>query len=146
MIKVKNPKTVLVLAGILIFLLGVGLGMLIQPVPLSPSFPNEINGRVEPSTIVPTAITIQGSFLCLPHRDTTGPQPLECAFGLKTADNTYYALDLSKLSEEAQNSAMNATYEVQGIFVALELLSNDHWQKYPIRGIIQAEKFTRLAE
>jgi hypothetical protein len=34
----------------------------------------------------------EGELTCLPHIDTEGPHDLMCAFGLKNADGTYYAL------------------------------------------------------
>ena len=34
----------------------------------------------------------QGTFVCLPHRNTGGPMTLECAFGLKDDEDNYYAL------------------------------------------------------
>jgi hypothetical protein len=37
-------------------------------------------------------ITVAGEYVCLPHKDTTGPQTQECAFGLKTDGGVYYAL------------------------------------------------------
>lgn len=37
-------------------------------------------------------VTVTGTFTCLPHKQTDGPQTLECAFGLRTEDGTYYAL------------------------------------------------------
>ena len=37
-------------------------------------------------------ITISGTIICLPHKNTTGPQTLECAFGLKAEDGNNYGL------------------------------------------------------
>ena len=38
------------------------------------------------------SITVSGLPICLPHRDSSGPQTLECAIGIKTDDGQYYAL------------------------------------------------------
>jgi len=35
--------------------------------------------------------TLAGTFVCLPHKGD-GPQTLECAYGLRTDDGRYYAL------------------------------------------------------
>jgi type II secretory pathway pseudopilin PulG len=35
---------------------------------------------------------VQGTVVCLPHRDTGGPITMECAFGLKDDQGNYYAL------------------------------------------------------
>lgn len=37
-------------------------------------------------------VTKSGTFGCLSHKDTSGPQTMECAFGLTTDDGTIYAL------------------------------------------------------
>lgn len=37
--------------------------------------------------------TIEGEVVCLPHKDTSGPQTLECAYGVKLEDGTYYGLE-----------------------------------------------------
>jgi len=36
--------------------------------------------------------TLEGTVVCLTHRNTSGPQTLECAIGFKTNDNKYYGL------------------------------------------------------
>ena len=38
-------------------------------------------------------ITISGEMICLPHRNTDGPQTLECAMGLKADNGNNYSLD-----------------------------------------------------
>jgi hypothetical protein len=48
----------------------------------------------EPRDIVRTPLTLTGTYLCLPHRDTSGPQTLECALGLQTDNGDYYAIGL----------------------------------------------------
>ena len=42
-----------------------------------------------------TNVTLSGEVACLPHKNTDGPQTLECAIGLHTDDNRYYALQYS---------------------------------------------------
>lgn len=37
-------------------------------------------------------VTVEGELVCLPHRDQTGPQTLECALGLKKNADTYYGI------------------------------------------------------
>lgn len=50
------------------------------------------------------AVTLEGVAVCLPHKDTDGPQTLECAVGIKTDDGTYYGISgdtSNKLASEA---------------------------------------------
>lgn len=39
-------------------------------------------------------VILVGEGVCLPHRNTSGPQTLECAFGLRTDDGKHYGVDL----------------------------------------------------
>ena len=52
---------------------------------------------VEPgsSYLTPQQVSLTGIYLCLPHRDTSGPQTMECALGMQTDDGAYYALDFN---------------------------------------------------
>ncbi|MEK7094366.1 MAG: hypothetical protein AAB903_03460 [Patescibacteria group bacterium] len=82
----------------------------------------------------PKRISLSGEYLCLPHKDTTGPQTDECASGLKTNDGYYYALDFSPMSQMVPDLKSGDGISANGIFVAVEQLSSDHWQNYPIKG------------
>jgi len=37
-------------------------------------------------------VTISGESVCLPHRDSTGPQTMECALGIQTKSGAFYAV------------------------------------------------------
>ncbi|MEK7101286.1 MAG: hypothetical protein AAB921_04300, partial [Patescibacteria group bacterium] len=78
--------------------------------------------------------TLSGTQVCLPHKDTTGPQTLECAIGMKTDGGEYYALDL----EAAANTSVmegGKRFTASGTITPIELLSSDQWQKYQVSGI-----------
>ena len=51
-------------------------------------------------TTTSTEVTVSGKLVCLPHKNTDGPQTLECAFGLRTDDNRHYALQYSPFPTE----------------------------------------------
>jgi hypothetical protein len=36
--------------------------------------------------------TFEGTAVCLPHKDSNGPQTLECAVGIKTNDGKFYGI------------------------------------------------------
>lgn len=38
-------------------------------------------------------ITVTGTTICLPHKNSSGPQTLECALGIKADDGNNYALN-----------------------------------------------------
>lgn len=45
-----------------------------------------------PSPKENSRMSVKGELVCLPHKDTDGPQTLECAYGFKAEDGKYYAL------------------------------------------------------
>ena len=82
-------------------------------------------------------MSITGEYTCLPHKNTSGPQTLECALGIKGNDGNYYSLDTNQIGMESVISIpTGSTIQVDGTFTPVEALSSDHWQKYNIRGII----------
>lgn len=74
-----------ILATILIFILNFTVGNQAN----APKPVTQQNNSSQPDD--GTFLTIVGEFVCLPHKDTTGPVTQECASGLKSED-TYYAL------------------------------------------------------
>ncbi len=94
---------------------------------------------------VPQKIVVEGVWECLPHKDTSGPQTLECGFGIKADQNgAHYALDLQSLKEYPVNFPTGSRIRVEGTFVPVEQLSSNAWQKYPIKGIISVTKIDTI--
>lgn len=85
--------------------------------------------------VAPYRGTLTGVFVCLPHKDTSGPQTLECAYGMKTEANEYYAIDLGLLSQDIPNLTSGNKFSANGLITPVEYLSSSNWQKYPIEGI-----------
>lgn len=99
------------------------------------------------NTYEPYRATLSGEYLCLPHVDTSGPQTLECAFGLKTDDGTYYALDFNLMSQAILDLQTGQHISASGVVTPIERLSTDHWQKYPIVGIFSVtDSLARVGE
>lgn len=91
----------------------------------------------------PTAITLTGTYTCLPKVDTGGPVTLECAFGLKT-DAGYYSLDMSSiLTDNYPMLTGNETITVGGVLVPKAMLSSDRWKTYDVIGVIAVEKVSK---
>lgn len=92
------------------------------------------------SPVVPFETSLTGEYGCIPHKKTSGPQTLECALGVKTVEGDYYSIDTSQLSQEfVMSLQVGQKIIVSGHVVPVEMLSTDHWQKYNLKGIIQAE-------
>lgn len=79
---------------------------------------------------------LTGEYVCLPHRDTSGPTTLECAFGLMTDSGEYYAVDFGVENTEFSEFVAGERVTLDGIITPIEMLSTDQWQKYNIQGII----------
>ncbi len=80
-------------------------------------------------------VTLTGTQVCLPHKDTSGPQTLECAIGMQTTAGNYYALDLNLVSGEPIDIPNGKTFTASGILTPIEYLNTDHWQKYNVQGV-----------
>lgn len=95
----------------------------------------------------PRAITtLQGTTVCLPHKDTSGPVTLECAIGLQALSGDYYVLDLANRSPEGPEDLFSVVGEIQvsGYFTPIELLSTDMWQKYDVVGIMSVTEVVEM--
>lgn len=88
--------------------------------------------------IMPERRTVSGTSICLPHKDQTGPQTLECMVGFQGDDGNNYGLDFTPLeSGEARMLVESGVrVEVEGVVTPIEMLSSDHWMKYDAAGII----------
>lgn len=79
--------------------------------------------------------TLTGEYVCLPHKDTSGPQTMECALGMRTDSGEYYALDFTLMSQMDPGVENGDRFTATGLITPVELLSTDHWQKYNMVGI-----------
>lgn len=83
-------------------------------------------------------VTLAGTMVCLPHRDTSGPQTMECAYGLLGDDGNYYGLtDVDSSADAAITSfATESRVQVSGDF----MLGED--ERYATVGDIEIETIT----
>ena len=88
-------------------------------------------------------ISVVGRQICLPHRDTTGPQTMECALGIAGEDGNNYSLDLAAVGGDVLSGG-DAMLRIEGVFTPVEALSNDFWQKYDMVGIITVSSVVEI--
>lgn len=88
-----------------------------------------------PIDATPQNITLSGTYVCLPHIDTRGPQTDECAFGLRTDEGDYYAVNFGQSAAAMQQFQAGAHIRASGFFVAKEALNTDQWNRYTMKGI-----------
>ncbi|HEY0907926.1 MAG TPA: hypothetical protein VGE35_01110 [Candidatus Paceibacterota bacterium] len=98
------------------------------------------------SSEMPARISVTGNRICLPHKNTSGPQTLECAIGIKSDDGKNYALSTVLLSSTDAAMTINTAerMRVEGVVTKAEALSTDMWQKYDIVGILAVTAVTKL--
>lgn len=94
----------------------------------------------------PREQTIEGEYVCLPHKDSDGPQTLECAFGIRLNDNSYVALDMGNLLHTDINAKLQigSRIKVSGLYVPIEQINTDMWQKYPLKGIMKVNTIENI--
>jgi hypothetical protein len=83
-------------------------------------------------------VTIDGTIECLPHKDRSGPQTLECAFGMQGNDGLHYGL-----SSLNQAKLIDGTVSVgKKVSVTGTLNQPDERNKYDIIGTIDIDKIS----
>jgi hypothetical protein len=101
-------------------------------------FGNGESGKASEQIIpdaLPKNVTMSGTYVCLPHSEQAGAQTEECAFGIKTDDGDYYAVNFGQSADQMKLFQSGAHVVAEGFVVAKEALSTDHWNKYNMKGI-----------
>lgn len=88
----------------------------------------------------PKNMTLSGNYVCLPHINPEGPQTMECAFGLKTDDGVYYAVNFGSSSDSFSKFKSGSHITAEGFVVIKEALSSSEWAKYNMKGIFTITK------
>ena len=88
-------------------------------------------GQANPTTLI-------GEYVCLPHKDTSGAQTMECAFGLQTHPDIFYGLDMSRLNNDPtlMQFETGKKLQVTGVLNTETAKTSN----YNIKGTIQVEK------
>ncbi len=94
----------------------------------------------------PYNVTLSGTYTCLPHLNTEGPQTMECAFGLKTDDGVYYAVNFGASAGAMDQFKSGEHITAEGFVVIKEALSTNQWQKYNMKGIFTITKIISPAQ
>lgn len=93
-----------------------------------------------PFSELPRPQTVVGFWECLPHKDASGPQTMECAIGIKKEGSTeHYALNLNLLeTAPAIDYPTGTKLRIEGVVTPVEQLSSNYWQKYDVVGVLSA--------
>lgn len=123
-----TSKSIFVLAAVAVAVAVIGLGALAVIRPSEEVAPNI------PLDPTPQNVTLSGTYVCLPHLDTTGPQTEECAFGFKTDAGAYYAVNFGESADAMQQFMAGAHITAEGFTVIKEAVSTNQWDKYNMEG------------
>ncbi len=91
---------------------------------------------------LPRSQSIVGVWECLPHKDRTGPQTMECAFGILSLQGGHYAIDTRLMSTYPVDFPTGTRLRITGKITPVEALSSI--QKYDIKGIISATAIEKI--
>lgn len=108
--KLLSHKFLLFIGTTLLILILIGIVGSIVMAPTSKQLDNAASKQTSSRRVA-----LKGQIVCLPHKNTEGPQTMECAFGLKTEQGAYYALEAASTSQsELFSIPTNTSVEVSG--------------------------------
>lgn len=93
----------------------------------------------DPATLA-GLVTLTGTYECLPHLNTDGPQTAECAFGFKADDGDHYAVNFGQSAKAMEQFKGGERITAEGFIALKETLSTDQWNKYNMKGIFTITK------
>ena len=93
---------------------------------------------------IDSMVTITGNFDCLPVKDTAKIVPEEdCTLGIRSKDDSYYALDISRIQDANTDLKAKDTIAVTGTLKPDSETENSNWVMYDIDGVIQVNTLLR---
>jgi hypothetical protein len=124
-------KKILILAGVAV----VAVVMLVGGFFILNSYIYQEKQDGTNSSVEPYRAILSGEYVCLPHADKSGPETMECAFGIRTDLGEYFAVDFSLMSETNPGIEVGERFSANGTVTPIEMLSAYQWQKYDVVGI-----------
>jgi hypothetical protein len=118
--------------------IGVGSLVLLGAMVIAGYFFNSdllMNKNTENIDPTPKNMTLSGTYACLPHINSDGPHTMECAFGIRSVDGKYYAVNFGAGSDSMSQFQSGSYVTLEGFFVPKQALSTDTWNKYNMEGI-----------
>ncbi len=115
-----------------------------QPVVYQPIDP--VPAATETPVQEPQHTHLEGTIICLEHKEHYAPTTDECVIGVQTPDSKEYALDTNLLQSTTVSVLYSPgnTISANGILTPIEFLSTDKWQQYNIQGIFSVTDSTEL--
>jgi hypothetical protein len=136
----KNKALYVLLATLVAFAIVLGLGLANRTT--APAAPND-NASSTPAVSSSASprpsgaeIKVTGKVVCLPHKDQGGPQTMECAYGIQTADGKYYGVK--------DDSGMIIKFNIgDSVVVTGGVSVPDETERYNVVGNLMASNVTK---
>lgn len=94
---------------------------------------------------IPKRVTVEGIWECLPVKDPSKPHTMECAFGIKEdKTSNHYAVNTQLMSTIAQDYPTGTHLRISGVMTPAEMLSTNQWQKFDMKGILNATTIEKI--
>ncbi|PIQ66434.1 MAG: hypothetical protein COV96_01480 [Candidatus Zambryskibacteria bacterium CG11_big_fil_rev_8_21_14_0_20_42_18] len=87
--------------------------------------------------------TITGSFSCLPLKVGIVAEGEDCTLGIKSRENLYYALDISRIQDANTDLKVEDTIAVTGTLKPVEEILKPEWSAFNITAIILVNTLLR---
>lgn len=93
------------------------------------------------NTGVDRMVTITGHFSCLPLREPVDTN--DCSLGIRGRNGAYYALNVSRVQDANIDLKAEDTIAVTGTFESEEVMFDERWSPYDIKGVIKVNTLLR---
>lgn len=95
--------------------------------------------------VIPKRITVEGIWECLPVKDPSQPHTMECAFGIKEDKTGHnYAVNTQLMSSSFVDYPTGEHLRISGVMTPAEMLSTNQWQKFDMKGILNATTIEKI--
>lgn len=96
---------------------------------------------IDNTIVVPVEITLEGSYDCLPFKESAPTENRVCDYGLITTKGDMYSLDFNLLPDAKTKLKEGDRIKAQGLLTPIETLSSDYLTKrYTLKGIFSVKE------
>jgi hypothetical protein len=126
-------RIILAVGGI-IFVLGIVVYSTRNAEPLPDTTSPPRNESAPPSAQSDGMMDIRGTYVCLPLQGGGSASP-DCAFGIRTDDNVYYAVNFGAGAGSMADFREGESVGARGTLILPEKLTPNHWAKFEMSGL-----------
>jgi hypothetical protein len=91
---------------------------------------------------IDSMVTVTGNFSCLPLK-VGEVDETDCTLGVRSRDNKFYALDISRIQDANTDLKAEDTIAVTGFLQPIETVVSTEWNEYSVDGVIKVNTLLR---